>query len=289
MFRRRGQRGGDAAPGQRRQFPGGRSHRGRGRGDRPGPALHRQDLLVTVDGAGALHALIGHLTRLNTANPSVGHAGQRVGPTVDYSIGWPVDERTRKPIDLAPQVVAWSEAVHADGHEEADGIDLTGLVRASMHGDSYRLGRRTGGRSADGFPKFPGSVPGPAATGLTTAAPGHSTSARSGPVEARLRTTSAQSIGTRNQNVPLIRYNNLPPALLPTKNQGRAAVDRIHRPGHTQAILDDVAKGQAAVVSRHKRRRLAPLPSRRYGQAGYATDLGRCPATPTTNFGMPTA
>lgn len=76
---------------------------------------------------------------------------------MDYSIDWPVDERTRKSIDLAPQVVAWSEAVRADGDEDAEGIDLTGLVRASMHGDSYRLGRRTGGRSADGFPKFRGA------------------------------------------------------------------------------------------------------------------------------------
>ena len=95
------------------------------------PAPYRRDLLVTVDGAGASHALITHLTGLNTAAE---HGGR--GRRVEYSIGWPVDERTRMAIDLAPQV-AWSPAICTDGDldQDAQVIDLTGLLRASMHGE----------------------------------------------------------------------------------------------------------------------------------------------------------
>lgn len=94
------------------------------------PAPYRRDVLVTVDGAGASHALIEHLSGLNTAAT---HGGR--GRRVEYSIGWPIDERTRAAIDLAPQE-AWSEAVYADGDldEKAQVIDLTGLLRASMYG-----------------------------------------------------------------------------------------------------------------------------------------------------------
>ena len=55
---------------------------------------------------------------------------------MEYSIGWPVDERTMKAIALAPEE-AWSEAVCADGDldEQAEVIDLTGLLRASMYGE----------------------------------------------------------------------------------------------------------------------------------------------------------
>ncbi len=95
------------------------------------PKAYRRDLLVTLDGAGASHALIEHLSGLNTAARH-GRAGRRV----EYSIGWPVDERTRKAIDLAPEH-AWTEAVHADGDldQDAQVIDLTGLLRASLHGE----------------------------------------------------------------------------------------------------------------------------------------------------------
>ena len=95
------------------------------------PAPYRRDLLVTVDGAGASHALIEHLSALNTA---VAHGGR--GRRVEYSIGWPIDERTRAAIDLAPEW-AWSEAVHAGGDldEKAQVIDLTGLLRTSLYGE----------------------------------------------------------------------------------------------------------------------------------------------------------
>lgn len=95
------------------------------------PAAYRRDLLVTVDSAGASHALIEHLTDLNTAA-----AHGRRGRRVEYSIGWPIDERTRTAIDLAPDW-AWTEAVHADGDldDKAQVIDLTGLLRSSLHGE----------------------------------------------------------------------------------------------------------------------------------------------------------
>ena len=95
------------------------------------PAPYRRDLLVTVDGAGASHALIEHLSGLNTAT-----AHGRRGRRVEYSIGWPIDERTRTAIDLAPDW-AWSEAVAADGDidDKAQVIDLTGLLRTSLRGE----------------------------------------------------------------------------------------------------------------------------------------------------------
>jgi hypothetical protein len=47
-------------------------------------------VLVTIDGAGASHDVINHLTQLNTAAVH-GRRGRRI----EYSIGWPVDERTQ--------------------------------------------------------------------------------------------------------------------------------------------------------------------------------------------------
>jgi DDE family transposase len=94
------------------------------------PAAYRRDVLVTVDGAGASHALIEHVTALNT------HAVHRArGRRVEYSIGWPIDERTRTALRLAPES-AWGPGLHADGRldEDAQVVDLTGLLRASMHG-----------------------------------------------------------------------------------------------------------------------------------------------------------
>src|SRR6266508_2670770 len=55
------------------------------------PAAWRTDVLVTIDGAGASHDVINHLTQLNTA-ATHGRRGRRI----EYSIGWPVDERIRR-------------------------------------------------------------------------------------------------------------------------------------------------------------------------------------------------
>jgi len=95
------------------------------------PAKHRSDLLVTIDGAGASHAVIEHLTRWNTAKEH-GRRGRRV----EYSIGWPVDERTRAGIEQLPEH-AWTVRLSADGRAEPGEqvADLTGLLRHGLDGD----------------------------------------------------------------------------------------------------------------------------------------------------------
>jgi hypothetical protein len=49
------------------------------------PARYRRDLLITVDGAGASHGLVNHITNLN-ASP---------WRRVHYSIGWELGPRER--------------------------------------------------------------------------------------------------------------------------------------------------------------------------------------------------
>ncbi len=95
------------------------------------PAAHRRDVLVTVDGAGASHGLIEHLHALNTA----GQHGRR-GRRVEYSIGWPVDARTRAAIQAARES-DWSPGLTATGQadEHAQVLELTGLLRHSHTGD----------------------------------------------------------------------------------------------------------------------------------------------------------
>lgn len=111
------------------------------------PAAHRRDVLVTVDGAGASHGLIEHLHELNTA----GQHGRR-GRRVEYSIGWPVDARTRTAIEAA-RTGDWSAGLTATGtaEENAQVIELTGLLRTGPGGDQLSgwppdmrvFGRRT--------------------------------------------------------------------------------------------------------------------------------------------------
>jgi hypothetical protein len=94
------------------------------------PAL-RTDVLVTVDGAGASHGLVDHLTALNTAAKH-GRRGRRV----EYSVGWPVDARTRAAID-AVREDDWTSGLSADGKadDKAQVVELTGLLRHSVGGD----------------------------------------------------------------------------------------------------------------------------------------------------------
>jgi len=95
------------------------------------PAEHRGDMLVTIDGAGASHAVIEQLTRWNTAKKH-GRRGRRV----EYSIGWPVDERTRAAVEQLPEH-AWTVRLTAAGRAEpAEQVaDLTGLLRHGPEGD----------------------------------------------------------------------------------------------------------------------------------------------------------
>jgi len=95
------------------------------------PARHRADVLVTIDGAGASHEVIDHLTALNT-HTAHGNRGRRV----EYSIGWPVDQRTREAVAQVREQ-DWSTALDAHGTPdlEADVVELTGILRHSHGGD----------------------------------------------------------------------------------------------------------------------------------------------------------
>ena len=110
------------------------------------PAKHRRRLMVTCDGAGASHGLIGRLDAL----------ASRPGHQLTYSAGWDLGARERNAITLVPEE-AWQIAIdpagkprvrHADeacgdrscAHqrcwlEEAHVTELTGLLREGPAGD----------------------------------------------------------------------------------------------------------------------------------------------------------
>ena len=86
------------------------------------PVRWRTDVLVSIDGAGASHDVIDHLTALNTA-PRHGRRGLRV----EYTIGWPVNDRTLAGIEQLRER-DWGAAVHTDGEVDpaAQVAKLTG-------------------------------------------------------------------------------------------------------------------------------------------------------------------
>jgi hypothetical protein len=90
------------------------------------PAAHRRDLLVTIDGAGAGHQIVDHLTALNAR-----HAHK-----VHYSVGFDLDERARAAISRLPAGI-WEPALAPDGTPRTDAhvAELTGLLRASVGPD----------------------------------------------------------------------------------------------------------------------------------------------------------
>jgi hypothetical protein len=90
------------------------------------PAKWRHSLLVTIDGAGSSHAVIAHLEKLN-AQP---------GRSVDYSVGFDLDERARVAIGQMP-ATGWQAALDATGsaRDDAQIAELTGLLRHSTGGD----------------------------------------------------------------------------------------------------------------------------------------------------------
>ena len=87
------------------------------------PAAWRTDVLVSIDGAGASHEIIDHLTGLNTAAVH-GKRGRRV----EYTIGWPVDGRTLAAISELRRR-DWGDAVLTATVGEDDGVTLTAAVR----------------------------------------------------------------------------------------------------------------------------------------------------------------
>ena len=92
------------------------------------PARYRRDLLITVDGAGASHGLVNHITTLNS----------RPGYRVHYSIGGDQGPRERAAIDCVP-TDAWNAVLDTGGEprslDEAGVVELTGLLRAGPSGD----------------------------------------------------------------------------------------------------------------------------------------------------------
>jgi Transposase DDE domain group 1 len=95
------------------------------------PAPWRADVLVTIDGAGASHGVINHLSGLNT-NPAHGKRGRRV----EYSIGWPVDERTQGGLAQLREA-DWTVALDAHGNPDPNAAvaELTGILRHGPDGD----------------------------------------------------------------------------------------------------------------------------------------------------------
>lgn len=95
------------------------------------PVPFRRDVLVTIDGAGYSHDVIKAMTSYNTYLKH-GRRGRRV----EYSVGWPQDERTQTAISQVP-ARAWRPGLAADGtpETEADVADLTGILRHSRGGD----------------------------------------------------------------------------------------------------------------------------------------------------------
>ena len=67
------------------------------------PPKWRHNLLITIDGAGSSHAVVEHIEKLNT----------RPGFSVDYSVGFDLDERARVAIGQMPDT-GWEAALDAD-------------------------------------------------------------------------------------------------------------------------------------------------------------------------------
>jgi hypothetical protein len=88
------------------------------------PARWRTDVLVTIDGAGASHEVIEHLSGLNTA-PAHGKRGRRV----EHSIGWPVDERTQGGLGQVRER-DWTVALDADGNPDPNAGVVDPALRA---------------------------------------------------------------------------------------------------------------------------------------------------------------
>jgi Transposase DDE domain group 1 len=92
------------------------------------PARYRRDLLITLDGAGASHGVVNHITTLN-ASP---------WRRVHYSIGWELGERERAALEGVP-AGAWGVVLDDEGGprdpNEAGVVELTALLRQGPHGD----------------------------------------------------------------------------------------------------------------------------------------------------------
>jgi len=103
------------------------------------PAPYRRRLLISVDGAGASHALIDHLDALST----------RPGSVLWWTVGWELGERERHALSLVPQRV-WQVAVDPDGQPHTSRDEHGEIVDAAQLADLTDLIRATSG--LDGWP-----------------------------------------------------------------------------------------------------------------------------------------
>ena len=92
------------------------------------PARHRRDLLITLDGAGASHGVVEHITKLNASPWRRAH----------YSIGWELGERERAALAQVP-TPAWGVVLDDEGQprdpDEAAVVELTALLRQGPGGN----------------------------------------------------------------------------------------------------------------------------------------------------------
>jgi hypothetical protein len=92
------------------------------------PTPYRRDLLITLDGAGASHGLVDHITTLN----------HRPGHRAQYSIGWDFGGRERTAIARVP-TNSWGAVLDTEGKPrdlaQAGVVELTALLRQGPHGD----------------------------------------------------------------------------------------------------------------------------------------------------------
>lgn len=93
------------------------------------------ELLVTIDGAGAGHQIVDHITALNAR-----HAHK-----VHYSVGFDLDARARSAIGRLP-MTAWEPALDptGDARDDANVAELTGLLRDSVGPDGKPVDRLEG-------------------------------------------------------------------------------------------------------------------------------------------------
>ncbi len=83
------------------------------------PAMHRRELLIRADGAGASHALLQWITAQDAKR----------GRSIEYSVGYALTETVRDAIAKVP-ATAWQPAVTAEGElrENGDVVEITGML-----------------------------------------------------------------------------------------------------------------------------------------------------------------
>jgi hypothetical protein len=183
------------------------------------PARYRRKMLFTCDGAGATHALVNHISKLNA----------RRGCQVHFPAGLDFDERIRGALPELPGS-AWVPALDADGkaRQDAQVAELTGLLRHSAGGDRYATwppDMRLLVRRENPHPGRP-SVPVRAARGQEIPGHRHQHPHRPGPVPR----SPPQNPGPGRGPHPL-RQGHRPaaPAIPQLRHQHRVVPGRLHR------------------------------------------------------------